>query len=357
MLLSIKTRNNPVAFSTKFPMISCSTDLEILYKKNVVVFRCVSMIARSVSAVPLFLRNSNGEIDESFNYILSYPNTDQCFESFFEELVTVFLLFGSVYCYKSGHGKLMSLKVVKPNDIEHVYNNGRFDHYLYHTQDGTVKIYKDFDGACDLMHIRGNYFENSSQYDVITQSAVLYNQVNQQLLALLKKGCRPSGILYIHQDDRFDSEQYGVMMSELKKWLSGDCESDAFVLSTKYEWKELGLRPSETNLIEKKDSAAKEICQAFAVPYILLSQQEATYSNYKEARKHFYEDTVVPLIKRICSDFSFWLFKKHGLTLSFSTHMIQALEIANEIQTVNEQRRMHGYEPIPQGDTLLRDVK
>lgn len=348
----------PIAISTRFPVVYNNfSNLESLYKHNVIVFKCVSTIARSISSIKFYLRDKDGQLNHKYDNLLDYPNVEQCQESFFEELVTVYLLYGSVYCYRSGTNGLMSVKVVKPCDVEPIMNNGKVEYYLYKTAEKAVKIHRDvLTGECDLLHIRGNYMdEENSQYQVIAKSAELYNQIIEQTLKLLQRGCRPSGILYVEQDERIPTSTYKSMIENLEKWLKGDEGDRAFVLSTKYDWKELGLRPSETNFIENKESAAKEIAQAFGVPYVLLSQSEATFANYKEARKHFCEDVILPLAKRLCSELTAWIFQKDGLKLDFSIHMIPALGIANEIQTVNEQRMMYGYTAIEGGDILLRD--
>lgn len=350
-------KSGPIALNTRFPMVYNLSDLETLYKTNVVVYKCVSMIARSISSISFYLRAKTGEIDDKFDNLLSYPNVDQCQESFFEELVTVYLLYGSVYCYRTGMNELMSLKIVKPTDVEIITKNGKVDHYIYRTENKAIKIQKDpLTGDCDLLCIRGSYMsEDESPYKVITKSAELYNQIIQQTLTLLQNKCRPSGILYVERNDSYDNKKYDEMIQNLQKWLSGENAGEAFVMSMKHEWKELGLRPSETNFIENKESAAKEIAQAFGVPYVLLSQDEATYANYREARKHFWEDTVLPLAKRLCSEMTAWLFHQHHLQLSFNVHMINALGIANKIQTINEQRMLYGYPAIEGGDRLPGD--
>ncbi len=351
------TKRAPMMSGTGFPIVvGGNIRLEQLYKNNVVVYKCISTIARSISSIHFYLINGNNERDAAFDSLLMYPNIDQCQESFLDELITVYLIYGHVYCYKTGVGNLMSIKVVKPSEVEVIKEKGIISKYIYKTDTGIREIARDLlTGECDMLHIGSSCMnDNDNPREVILKSAELYNNINKQMMILLNRSCRPSGILRIEREPRITNDEYEQYIEEIKNWISGNTKGESLVTTAKFEWKELGLRPAESNFLENKESAAKEIAQAFGVPYILLSQSEATYANYKEARKHFWEDTIIPLAKRICGDLTVWLFKKHGLQLTFSLHTIRALSMDNKIQTINEQRRMYDYATIPDGDQLLK---
>lgn len=352
------TKRAPMMSGTRFPIVfSGHGKLEQLYKENVVVYKCISTIAHSISSINFYLINNQNERNNAFDTLLTYPNQNQCQESFLDELITIYLIYGQVYCYKTGEGNLMSIKVVKPNDVEVIKERGVVSKYLYKTDAGVKEITRDaLTGECDMLHIHSSYMDsNMNPREVIIKSAELYNSINKQMMILLSRSCRPSGILRIDRESRVNNDEYDKHLEDVKNWISGNTKGESLVTTAKFEWKELGLRPAESNFLENKESAAKEIAQAFGVPYILLSQSEATYANYKEARKHFWEDTILPLAKRIGGELTVWLFKKHQLQLTFSLHTIRALGMDNNIQTINEQRRMYDYSTIANGDRLLQD--
>ena len=58
----------------------------------------------------------------------------------------------------------------------------------------------------------------------------------------------------------------------------------------------MSLSPKDMDFMEAKHSAAREIALAFGVPPMLLAiPGDNTYSNYQEANRVFWRQTVLPL--------------------------------------------------------------
>ena len=123
----------------------------------------------------------------------------------------------------------------------------------------------------------------------------------------------------------------------------------------------------EKYFINGKNLSAREIAQAYGVPPMLVGVPgDATFSNYKEARFHLWEDTILPLLDHLTDEFNLWLapqFEK-GLKLSYDIDRIPALAQRREeawakiagahFLTINEKRRAVGYAPLENGDVLFR---
>ena len=70
------------------------------------------------------------------------------------------------------------------------------------------------------------------------------------------------------------------------------------------DWKPLSLTPKDMDFIEAKNSAAREIALALGVPPMLLGiPGDNTYSNYQEAQRTFWRQTVLPLVTRTARAF------------------------------------------------------
>jgi phage portal protein BeeE len=70
-----------------------------------------------------------------------------------------------------------------------------------------------------------------------------------------------------------------------------------------FDWKEMGLSPKDLDFIEGKNISAREISQAFGVPPMLVGiSGDATFANYKEARYHLWEDTIIPLMEFLIAE-------------------------------------------------------
>jgi hypothetical protein len=84
-----------------------------------------------------------------------------------------------------------------------------------------------------------------------------------------------------------------------------------------------------------------------------------TYSNYAEANRALYRQTVLPLLSRIASALGHWLGESFGGSLRLAPDLdeVPALSIEREalwkrvgeadFLTVDEKRAAAGYEPLP----------
>jgi HK97 family phage portal protein len=132
-----------------------------------------------------------------------------------------------------------------------------------------------------------------------------------------------------------------------------------------FAWQDMGLSPKDLDFIAGKSVSAREICQAFGVPPILAGiPGDATFANYREARFHLWEDTILPLLDYLVAEFNLWLTPFYGdnLRLGYDVDGIAALSpkreatwakiCASDFLTINEKRQAVGYSPIDGGERL-----
>ncbi|MGC2409296.1 MAG: phage portal protein, partial [Methyloceanibacter sp.] len=135
--------------------------------------------------------------------------------------------------------------------------------------------------------------------------------------------------------------------------------------------KTIGLSMKDLAFPELDASSQKRVLVALGVPPVLLGQ-EATFSNYENARVSFYEDTVEPLQSRLDdrleSDLLYADYDGSAeLELKFDTSRVSALRPVRELRwknaqagvqggwlTVNRALAMVGESPAPDGDIYLR---
>ena len=111
--------------------------------------------------------------------------------------------------------------------------------------------------------------------------------------------------------------------------------------------------------------AAREIALALGVPPMLLGiPGDNTYSNYAEANRTFWRQTVLPLVNRTTRSLSNWLDDTYGagLILKPELNNIDALATERDARwqriskadflTVSEKREALGYGPLEKGDSL-----
>lgn len=262
----------------------CVEESSCLYSKNVVVYSCVNLVASSVSGINIKAPNDR-------------PNQQQSWSEFLEQLVIALLTASQVCIGKDADG----LHVVKAAAVHQVDNN------LYI---GQQKI----EGR--LIRSTGNIMQ------VIKQAAKLYDLVTRYNISWMQKGGRLSGIVIpphgVKQDD-IDSLRKQIQTSTA----GADNAGEILVLSPNCTWQELGAKQIDTSFLEGQLFASRQIAQAFKVPPILIGiQGDATFANYKEARLHFWEDTIIPLAKKIAS-----VLQTLVADFEFDFTTIEALEV------------------------------
>ncbi len=92
-------------------------------------------------------------------------------------------------------------------------------------------------------------------------------------------------------------EQFDRLKRELTETYAGAANAGRpLLLEGGLDWKAMSLSPKDMDFLEAKHTAAREIALAFGVPPMLLGiPGDNTYSNYQEANRVFFRQTVLPL--------------------------------------------------------------
>ncbi len=186
--------------------------------------------------------------------------------------------------------------------------------------------------------------------------------------ALLDNAARPSGALVYAGPEGFvlADQQFERLKRELDEQYQGTRNAGRpMILEGGLDWKPMSLSPKDMDFMEAKHAAAREIALAFGVPPMLLAiPGDNTYSNYQEAGRVFWRQTVLPLAGRVASALAQWLAPAfgEGLTLAVDSDRIEALagdraalwERVSKAPflTVNEKRAAVGYGAVAGGDTF-----
>ena len=161
-------------------------------------------------------------------------------------------------------------------------------------------------------------------------------------------------------------QQFERLKKELDQQFTGTANAGRpMVLEGGLDWKAMSLSPKDMDFMEAKHSAAREIALAFGVPPMLLAiPGDNTYSNYQEAGRAFWRQTVLPLGNRIAGSLAQWLAPAYGagLMLAADADRIEALSSDRAalwervskapFLTVNEKRAAVGYGSVTGGDTF-----
>jgi HK97 family phage portal protein len=341
------------------------------YERNVIVHRCVTLIARSIGSVPwrLFAHDKR-TLAHPLLSLLEHPNPTQGRNIFVESVMSYLLLSGNAYieAVKSPDGRPFELYALRPDRLRIIPGkHGLPQSYEYHVQGSKKAIPCGLDGIQPILHLKFFHPENDwyglSPIEAALQSIHLHNTVAQHNLSLLKNGGRPSGALFINtaNGQPLTPEQRQELRDSLSQIHQGTQNAGQMMIleGGSCQWQEMGMSPKDMDFSEGRNMAAREIAQVFGVPPMLVGiPGDATFSNYKEARLHLWEDTILPLLGRLINQFNTWLVPQFGsgLSLTYDPDAIPTLGAKREAMwervdacsflTNNEKREAVGYPPI-----------
>lgn len=347
------------------------------YQKNMVVYRCVSLIARGVGSVSWRLYKGGKRVEtHPLLTLLHNPNPQQGLARFMEGLTAYLLLAGNAYIEAViPEHEPLELYLLRPDRVMVVPGaSGTPEAFQYSMAGRTVRIPVDpLNGRSRVLQIKTfhplNDWYGMSPIEAAAHSIDQHNAVSSHNLFLLQNGGRPSGALQFrpgNHGDILSDEQRQRLRQELRDAVEGSRNSGRIIIMEgDFEWKEMGLSPKDLDFIQGKYLSAREIAQVYGVPPLLVGVPgESTFSNYKEARYHLWEDTILPHLEIIKSELNQWLAPLFGedLSLAYDTDSIPALASKREalwgkidkasFLTINEKRTLVGYSPISHGDQL-----
>ena len=355
------------------------------YKKNAIVYRCVNEISKGASSVSYDLKAGDQVLEtHPLISLMDRPNPMQSYSEFFNALYGFLLLSGNAYVLKVGAegGLPRELHLLRPDRIVIKGGTSQFPDRYDYMINGRVKesyLVDQDTGFSQLKHIKlWNPMDDFYGCSPLTAAAVEVDQHNlasKHNINLLNNGARPSGaVIFKPKDDagfavNLNETQRQQLLTDLNNRFTGSGNAGRpMLLEGDFDWKEMGLSPKDMDFINLKHMSATDIALCFGVPSQLVGVPDAqTYANVAEARLALYEETIIPHIRLIESDFNEWLVPQFDerLELSFDTESIPALAerkrktyenivsaVNAGIMTRNEAREIIGLNPIDGGDDI-----
>ena len=367
--------------------VSSKTDYASLAKEgftqNSVVFSCVKEIASASAGVPwlLFRQLPDGKRQEVLRHplldLINRPNPLQGKYELIESVVCHLYLSGNTYmeCVGPQDGGFSSssspkeLYILRPDRMKIIPDPVHYiGGYEYCVSGRKVEFSRDRILHLKLFHPLDDWY-GLSPIQVAALAIDKLNAGDKWNASLLQNAAVPSGALTCKQ--RLTDEQFDRLKTEMRRQIQGVSNArEPLLLEQDLEWKELGISPKDMDWIEGLKLSALQVAQVFNVPPELVGLGPATYQNRKEARKALYTEVVCPFLSRLRDGLNNWLVPRFGedLVLDYDKDGIEALSEdqealwnhvnQSEFLTVNEKRRMVGFDDVSGGDllSLNRDV-
>ena len=352
------------------------------YSRNAIVYRAVRLVAESVGALSFVLYEGANELSaHPLLDLIARPNPRQDGASFLEAVSTHLLLAGNAYIEAvgiAGQGndqaasQVRELYALRPDRMKVVPGPDGWPQAFEYTVASQTVRFEQAAALPPILHLtQFNPLDDYYGLSPLEAAAVAVDTHNAAACwnkALLDNAARPSGALVYGgpEGSVLSDAQFERLKRELADQYQGASNAGRpMVLEGGLDWKAMSLSPKDMDFMEAKHSAAREIALAFGVPPMLLAiPGDNTYSNYQEANRVFWRQSVLPLASRIGGALTQWLAPAFGagLTLAVDTDRIEALSpdraalwdrvTKAPFLTVNEKRAATGYGAVPGGDRL-----
>ena len=355
------------------------------YKENAIVYRCVNEIANGAASIPFCVYQGDIKLDaHPLISLLGRPNPLQAGVEYFQSLYSYLLLSGNSYALTSDIGGVPNeLYILRPDRIEIEPSETAIPKsYKYKINNQVVKTYPadPVSGAAEVKHFKlWNPLDDYMGLSPLTAAAMdvdQHNMIAKHNIALLANGARPSGAIVFKPAD--DAGMRTMLSDGQREQLSSDLNNrfqgvnnagKPMLLEGDFSWQEMGMSPRDMDFNSQANMTAKDIALCFGVPSQLIGIPDAqTYANVQEARLALYEETIIPLAKRIESDLNEWIAPSFGddIKISYDIDSIPAMTerrrriyenvttaVRDGIISRNEARERLGLEPISGGDEVF----
>lgn len=354
------------------------------YQENAIVYRCVNEIANGAATIPFKVFDGDIELERHpLISLLQRPNPMQANVEYFQALYSFLLLSGNSYALSSGVNQVPTeLYLLRPDRVEIEGSDTTIPKsYKYKINNQVVAKYEadPVTGQSEVKHFKmWNPLDDYLGCSPLMAAAVdldQHNMIAKHNIGLLNNGARPSGaIVFKPQDDLGNSMmltdgQREQVQRDLESRFTGQKNAGRpMLLEGDFDWKEMAMSPRDMDFLQNKNMAAKDIALCFGVPSQLIGIPDAqTYANVQEARLALYEETIIPLAKRVQSDLNEWLSPSFGddIRIEYDIDQIPAMTerrrrvyenvtnaVAQGIISRNEARERLGLEPISGGDEV-----
>ena len=346
------------------------------YRKLVVAYRCVNLIADSVAGIKINLFKNDKEVEKHpVLDLLNKPNPMQDYTQLTKCAMAYFALHGNSFIQgMSATPQTPPVRLICHRTSSFRVEPGKnFIPSAYVFRKGTSQEQRfqvDIMGRSEILHMKTfnplNDWLGQSPISPAATDVDTMNSANVWNLSLLQNSARPSGVFFYTGDGTLNSEKRRTLKKDIDKmWVGPFSSGKPMLLGGKIDFKELSLSPKDMDFINSKKVSKVDIALAFGVPgQVVGVEGSQTFANFAQAILTFYEDTVLPIAEMWIGSLNRWLVASYpnseGMELRIDEDSIHALEPRRKMQwdkaqnadwlTPNEKRALTGYEPYQPTD-------
>ena len=341
------------------------------YQQNAIAYRCVRLVSEACAQMPLLVKEGDETLEtHPFLDLIKRPNPFEGQQELLISLYSFVLLAGNAYLEPIIlDGNIRELFSLRPDRMTiSVGPRGYPSAYIYTVGQNPVKytVNQSATGQLPILHVKTFHPTDDnfglSPVEPAAFAIDVHNESNAFAMSLLQNGARPSGALVYDGGESgtesLTDEQFTRLKNEISENYSGAKNAGRpLVLDGGLSWEEMSMQPKDMEQNGMHNQAAREIALAFGVPPMMLGiPGDLTYSNYQEANRAFYRQTVIPFVNHVYGDFTSFFSPTYGDTFEVVTDIDDIEALASEraerwtrinesqVLTIDEKRAELGYD-------------
>ena len=317
---------------------------QLSYRTNEVAYACISLKMKTISEPRVRIWDKveeefidDGDNEEFFRF-MEQPCPDIT-ETDFHAANQMYLDIAGVLAWEkdmSNGGSLLAIYPMMPQYCSYMRGEGRLLRAIrYQPYTGLPYLDIDRSRVVLMMYADPNYFGLKPLSPTMVMSDIIKvdNDMTTMLETFIQNGAFISGVLTSEQiinesDARFAKERFRESHGGVNK------AGDILVVGKGLNYERMGQTFREMVFPEVDARSETRICMGYSVPPILVSAKSgmdrATYSNYEQARKAWYEEYVTSqwkfLAERYTKDILIHFDSNPDHVLRFDTKEVKALQ-------------------------------
>jgi len=283
--------------------------------------------------------------------LLKNPNALSTYEDFITDVATFYLLTANSFITADGNinGKPVALNTIPPSYIKpsitsdgyvgiweasSVYLNMQYIRemnklkFRFYNQQKTSELYqiRGFSAGINNYKIWG-----MSQLNPIWDEVEQYLAASTHNISVLEKGATLSGVFSIDNGTMLSQEAYDRLREQIQSLYSGTGNAGRSMLAENgLKFNAISQNNRDMDFSTLKDKVTMQIYKNLKIPLPLINEGTMTLANLEASALLFYDNAVLPLVKRIFSELTNFLMPRYPnsdyLSLWYDDNKISALE-------------------------------
>lgn len=303
-----------------YPIANFYNNVNYGYRRNELIFACLALKSDSTSSADLDLLDANGEEleDHPILDLLNNPGPPQFSLPTFLSLIILHRdLAGASYWQKvrARNGMVVQLWPLRPDWMYPIYGAPGIRAYEYRIPGQAPATINTEDVLCFRNLDPIEIFSGLSPVAVAGRAVSVDNDSTDFIKSMLEQGGIPPAILTSKL--KLNNEAVSDIRRRWKERYGGFRNwTEPAVLDSDASFQRTGMTVDELALPQMNERSESRICAVMRVPPILVGAQvgleRSTFSNYEEARKAFWEDTLMPVYNNILTELNRGLVPEFG---------------------------------------------